>query len=187
MPNTDAHDEYCPGLESAMCRTLAISELLEHILLSVDHNQTLLLAQRVSKHWHKLIASSPSLQVELFFRPHRTKGYLRVNHLLLPRPSKQFDLSGTYVLDPFTLPPHSSALRMYATSNSNPRHFVRHQNTHELKCETFKRCNCGKEQFAWFEDEAVGVYLDRVLGVSAYHHQACPLSNLKLRSKRSNH
>lgn len=52
---------------SAIQRTLAVQELLEKILVSTD-TRTLLLVQRVSRHWKETIDSSPELQVKLFFR-----------------------------------------------------------------------------------------------------------------------
>ncbi|KAM0714435.1 hypothetical protein Q7P37_010222 [Cladosporium fusiforme] len=42
------------------------AELLENVLKQLD-TKTLLLSQRVSKQWHELIRSSPSLQAKLFF------------------------------------------------------------------------------------------------------------------------
>jgi hypothetical protein len=53
--------------ESAASRVFAIDELLEEILvyLSIDR---VLLAKRVCRNWHRLIASSPSLQRILFKR-----------------------------------------------------------------------------------------------------------------------
>jgi hypothetical protein len=53
--------------ESAASRVFAIDELLEEILvyLSIDR---VLLAKRVCRSWHRLVASSPSLQRILFKR-----------------------------------------------------------------------------------------------------------------------
>ncbi|KAK8107553.1 uncharacterized protein PG998_009566 [Apiospora kogelbergensis] len=48
---------------------LVIPELLEAILLHVDELTLLVSAQRVSKHWHAVIAVSPRLQWKLFLRP----------------------------------------------------------------------------------------------------------------------
>ncbi|WPA96055.1 uncharacterized protein RHO25_000661 [Cercospora beticola] len=45
-----------------------ITELFEQILSQVDA-KTLLLAQRVDKHWHGMISTSTPLQQKMFFRP----------------------------------------------------------------------------------------------------------------------
>ncbi|KAK8130003.1 hypothetical protein PG999_002383 [Apiospora kogelbergensis] len=57
---------------------LVIPELLEAILLHVDELTLLVSAQRVSKHWHAVIAVSPRLQWKLFLRPDESAAAARV-------------------------------------------------------------------------------------------------------------
>lgn len=47
---------------------LAMPELLENILLRVDMRTLLISAQRVCRHWHTLIRTSPLLQQALYLR-----------------------------------------------------------------------------------------------------------------------
>ncbi|RDW86946.1 F-box protein [Aspergillus mulundensis] len=54
---------------SATETVLCIPELLEHILFHLDMQDLLVSAQRVNKHWHATITTSPKLQQALFFRP----------------------------------------------------------------------------------------------------------------------
>lgn len=53
---------------SSKDRTFGITEIHEAILINLDM-KTLLLAQRVSRDWQKLIDTSPSLQKKLFMQP----------------------------------------------------------------------------------------------------------------------
>lgn len=62
-----APSDKCNSHES-ITRTLAISELLEMILLHLDM-KTLLLAQRANIQWRNAIATSSKLQKKLFFLP----------------------------------------------------------------------------------------------------------------------
>lgn len=61
----DANHSHTPATRDA----LAISEVLEMILVNVDMVTLLTSAQRVSKHWHGLISTSRPLQEILFFAP----------------------------------------------------------------------------------------------------------------------
>ncbi|KAL4907888.1 hypothetical protein BDW74DRAFT_113214 [Aspergillus multicolor] len=54
---------------SATETVLCIPELLEHILFHLDMQDLLVSAQRVNRHWHDTVATSPKLQEALFFRP----------------------------------------------------------------------------------------------------------------------
>src|SRR5690625_2582029 len=56
---------------TAMQHVLDTSELLELILVHVDMQTLLTSAQRTSRTWHALIATSPPLQRRLFFLPER--------------------------------------------------------------------------------------------------------------------
>ncbi|KAK6429609.1 hypothetical protein LTR95_014244 [Oleoguttula sp. CCFEE 5521] len=120
---------------------LTTPELLEAILLDVFHIRTVLFSQRVSKQWRATISGSTALQTLLFFKqvpdstepqhgPHydqygrsspapHTRKYddgKRMNHLLLePSVVDGLDRVGLAV-DPFSLPPSASALRMYFVS-----------------------------------------------------------------------
>ncbi|KAJ5343277.1 uncharacterized protein N7506_003101 [Penicillium brevicompactum] len=48
---------------------LSIVEILENILCHVDQKTLLISGQRVCRHWHDVIATSPPIQKHLFFRP----------------------------------------------------------------------------------------------------------------------
>ncbi|RAH64688.1 F-box protein [Aspergillus aculeatinus CBS 121060] len=54
-----------------MEHVLALPELLEHILFSLDERTLLTSAQRVCTHWRGMIQQSPVLQEKLFFKPGR--------------------------------------------------------------------------------------------------------------------
>lgn len=58
---------------TAMQHVLDTSELLELILVHVDMQTLLTSAQRTSRTWHALIATSPPLQRRLFFLPERRR------------------------------------------------------------------------------------------------------------------
>lgn len=87
--------------ESAVTRTLSITEMLEKILLFAPP-RTVLTAQRVCKHFHAVIATSPILQSRLTFCPPAYQSSrIDLNPLLfagtcsgLPEPVKVF--SPTY-------------------------------------------------------------------------------------------
>ena len=66
-PSTQA----LPSTNSTVRRVLAITELLEKILLACDQETLLTTACRVSKHWHSVIQTSVSIQQALFFLPIR--------------------------------------------------------------------------------------------------------------------
>lgn len=92
MANTD---------EFAVTRTLFITEMLEKILTFAPP-RTILTAQRVCRHFHAVIATSPALQSRLTFRaPANDSSRIDLNPLLfagackgLPEPVKAF--SPTY-------------------------------------------------------------------------------------------
>lgn len=56
--------------DSAVHRSIPLApEILEQVLLGLDHRTLLCRAQRVSKQFHDVIASSPRIQSKLFFKP----------------------------------------------------------------------------------------------------------------------
>lgn len=81
--------------ESAVTRTLFITEMLEKILLCAPP-RTILTAQRVCKHFHAVVATSPNLQSRLTFcAPTTDSSHIDLNPLLfasackgLPEPVK---------------------------------------------------------------------------------------------------
>ncbi|KAI1340043.1 hypothetical protein F5Y15DRAFT_423476 [Xylariaceae sp. FL0016] len=58
-----------PSSTATTATPLDIPELLESILLHVDHQTLLVSCQRVNRTWHALITGSPRLQRRLFFAP----------------------------------------------------------------------------------------------------------------------
>ncbi|KAL3469927.1 hypothetical protein BJX99DRAFT_62134 [Aspergillus californicus] len=54
--------------ESSVAQVLCTPELFEAILLEVDAQALLTVAQRVCRHWRKVIQESHQIQVALFFR-----------------------------------------------------------------------------------------------------------------------
>ncbi|KAI9171527.1 hypothetical protein HJFPF1_01013 [Paramyrothecium foliicola] len=57
----------------AVDRLLCAPELIELILLELDHSTLLCRANRVSRQWHEIIATSPEIQSMLFFKPINVK------------------------------------------------------------------------------------------------------------------
>ena len=69
LPQTTSNSETSLLYPSVMEACLAITEILEAILLRFDMKTLLVSATRVNKTWNQLINTSPQLQQYLFFRP----------------------------------------------------------------------------------------------------------------------
>jgi hypothetical protein len=67
--------------DSATARTLAVTELLELILLETDQRTLLTSCVRVCNTWQELITTSSALQKHLYFLPHETQ-HFSLNPLL---------------------------------------------------------------------------------------------------------
>ena len=83
---------------SASAKSLAITELLETILLEVDQKTLLTSCLRVKKQWKDLLDTSSALRKRLFFQPHYPPP-----HELPPREPEQprQALKGQYEWNPF--------------------------------------------------------------------------------------
>lgn len=97
-------------------------ELLETVLLELDMTTLLVSAQRVSKHWHAIIAHSPRLQQALFFRPAGPRGSEHSPPVINDLLSRKFGKFFFQVDEDFTYLHRSSAFSKlpWATNALNP-------------------------------------------------------------------
>ncbi|KAK6442839.1 hypothetical protein LTR95_000945 [Oleoguttula sp. CCFEE 5521] len=103
----------------ATAAVLTLPELLETIMRHLDM-KTLLLSQRVDRQWKSVIKSSKVLREKLFLsiRPCTTGSHAVTLNPLLTRQRHNDENDycpdeWLFALDPFTLPLHASARRMY--------------------------------------------------------------------------